>query len=64
MKILNFGNFLDVLRTQEFQQSPNPNEFEFEMDSIWPFKECDFIKHPLMGFGKSQQGMWININTP
>ena len=64
MQMLNFSNFLDVLRTREFQQSlmpfrhlRNPNEFEFEMDSIWPFKECDFIKHPLMGFGKSQQGM-------
>ena len=34
------------------------------MDSIWPFKECAFIKHPLMGFGKSQQGMLINMNTP
>ena len=42
----------------------NPKKWDSERQSICPFKECTFIKHPLMGFGKSQQGMLWTINTP
>ena len=34
-----------------------------ERHSICPLKECTFIKHPLMGFRVSQEGMLLALNT-
>ena len=44
--------------------SPFPQKSNSERQSICPFKEYTFIKHPLMRLGKSQQGMFLTINTP
>ena len=55
---------LHLKDVKSLQYLKNPKKSNSERQSICPFKEYTFIKHPLMRLGKSQQGMLLTINTP